>query len=318
MTAEHLPTAAAGECPVEIADIGGWPGATELFVPFARGVMATTRVGDELRRLVRREMRALLGIGVDLSVELPSVVPARIAERADYLSAFPHLLGVVRSFAGARRDHLPLLRAVQDGGDWGGLLDSTGFVLAPAACHGLYDLLADSSVDGLRAEVSARCFRNEASREATRFQCFEMVEFVCVGGHDDVMAFAAEGLDEAAAVLDHLGLDVTAEPAHDPFFGAAAAMLVASAAGDGRQDGARGRGAGRVVRGRVGQPSRAPLRRGVLHRRRGAAGEQRLRRLRDRTAAPRRGRVRVKRQSCPARQGSGQHGGELRCEEAVR
>ena len=227
MTAEHLPTAAAGECPVEIADIGGWPGATELFVPFARGVMATTRVGDELRRLVRREMRALLGIGVDLSVELPSVVPARIAERADYLSAFPHLLGVVRSFAGARRDHLPLLRAVQDGGDWGGLLDSTGFVLAPAACHGLYDLLADSSVDGLRAEVSARCFRNEASREATRFQCFEMVEFVCVGGHDDVMAFAAEALDEAAAVLDHLGLDVTAEPAHDPFFGAAAAMLVA-------------------------------------------------------------------------------------------
>ena len=227
MTAEHLTTAAVGECPVEIADIDGWPGAAELFVPFASGVVATTRVGDELRRLVRREMRALLGIGVDMSVELPSVVPARIAERADYLSAFPHLLGVVRSFAGARRDHLPLLRAVQDGGDWGGLLDSTGFVLAPAACHGVYDLLADSSVERLRAEVSARCFRNEASREATRFQCFEMVEYVCVGGHDDVMAFAAEALDEAAAVLHHLGLEVTAEPAHDPFFGAAAAMLVA-------------------------------------------------------------------------------------------
>ena len=222
-----MPTAGVGECPVEVADIDGWPGATELFVPFAGGVVATTRVGDELRRLVRQEMRALLGIGVDMSVELPSVVPARIAERADYLSAFPHLLGVVRSFAGARRDHLPLLRAVQDGGDWGGLLDSTGFVLAPAACHGVYDLLADSSVERLRAEVSARCFRNEASREATRFQCFEMVEYVCVGGHDDVMAFAAEALDEAAAVLHHLGLEVTAEPAHDPFFGAAAAMLVA-------------------------------------------------------------------------------------------
>ena len=227
MTADQLRAAAPGGRQDDATGIDGWPGATELFVPLDHGVVATTRVGDALRRLVRSEIRAVLGTGVDISVELPPVVPARIAERADYLSAFPHLLGVVRAFAGSRGDHLPLLRAVQGGEDWGSGFDSTGFVLAAAACHGVYDLLADSSVDGLRAEVSGRCFRHEASREATRFQCFEMVEFVCVGRDDDVLAFAAEALDRAGAVLDALGLDVRAEPAHDPFFGAAAAMLVA-------------------------------------------------------------------------------------------
>lgn len=212
----------------EIVDIAGWPGAAELFVPFDGGVVATTRVGGELRHLVRSGIRAVAGPGIDVSMELPAVVPARVAERADYLSTFPHLLGAVRSFAGSRQDQLPLLRAVRNGDDWGGLLDGTGLVLPSAACHGVYDMLADSSMDGgLRAEVSARCFRHEATHEATRFQSFEMVEIVCVGRDDDVTAFAAEALEMARSVLDGFGLDATAESAHDPFFGTAAALLVA-------------------------------------------------------------------------------------------
>ena len=212
----------------DIVDIEGWPGVGELFVPFDGGVVATTRVGRELRHLVRTAVRAAAGPGIDVSWELPAVVPARVAERADYLATFPHLLGAVRSFAGSRRDHLPLLRAVRDGDDWGGLLDGTGLVLPAAACHGVYDRLADSSLDGgFRAEVSARCFRHEATREATRFQSFEMVEIVGVGPDDEVAAFAAEGLEAAGSVLHALGLDATAETAHDPFFGPAAALLVA-------------------------------------------------------------------------------------------
>jgi hypothetical protein len=208
-------------------DLAAWPGATELFVPFAGGVVATTRVGEELRRLVRTGVRAMLGGVVDLSLELPAVVPARVAERADYLAAFPHLLGVVRSFTGTRQDQLPLLRAARRGDDWGGLLDGTGLVLPAAACHGVYELLAGTSVDGLQVEVAARCFRHEATCEATRFQSFEMVEIVCVGDDDEVRVFATEGLKTTRYLLDGFGLPATAEPANDPFFGAAAALLVA-------------------------------------------------------------------------------------------
>lgn len=213
----------------ETVDVAGWPGATELFVPFGDGLVATTPVGAELRRQVRTAIRSAVAgdLGVDVSLELPSVVPARFAERADYLSTFPHLLGVVRSFTGTRRDQLPLLREVRDGGDWGALLAGTDLVLPPAACHGVYDLLADSTTGGLRAEVSARCFRHEPSPAATRFQSFEMLELVAVDGDGEVRAFAATGGERARSVLEGFGLDVVAEAAHDPFFGAAAAMLVA-------------------------------------------------------------------------------------------
>jgi hypothetical protein len=207
----------------EISDIQG----SELFRELGTGLCALTSTGVALRGLIREVARSSAGAFVDMAIEPPPVVPAAIAERADYLSVFPHLLGVVRSFNGTRRDQPDLLQAVREGRDWGALLGSTDAVLPPAACHTLYALLSDSTVEPTVAEVLGRCFRHEPSGEATRFQSFEMLEFVYVGDERGAATFADEGIAGARAAVERLGLASSCVAAHDPFFGVAAAMLIA-------------------------------------------------------------------------------------------
>lgn len=209
------------------AGLAAWPGAGDLFVELDHGLVATTAAGDDLRTAIRGTIRQAMGGQALPVIELPPVAPARVTERADYLAAFPHLIGAVRSFGGGRRDHLPLLRSARAGEDWGALLAGTGLVLPVAACHGVYDLLRDSTVDGYRAEVRARCFRHESDGSATRLQSFEMVEYVCIGRDDEVRRFADAGTGGALDALRALGLAPEVEAAHDPFFGIAAAALVA-------------------------------------------------------------------------------------------
>lgn len=221
----------AHEAPDSSADpsagLAGWPGAGSLFVELDGGLYATTASGDELRASIRRTIRNAMGRDAFPVLELPPLVPARVIERADYLSAFPHLIGAVRAFDGDRRGHLPLLKSARDGGDWGALLGGTGRVLPVAACHGVYDLLRDSATDRYLTEVRARCFRHESDGSATRLQSFEMVEYVCVGPEEEVRRFADSGMAGAVAALRALGLAPEVEVAHDPFFGIAAAALVA-------------------------------------------------------------------------------------------
>lgn len=208
-------------------DITAWRGASELFVPLADGVCATTAVGEALRRLVRERVSQPFRAEVDLALELPPVVPASVATTSGYVASFPHLLGAVRSFSGTRRDHLPLLEAVERGDDWGASLAATDVVLVPAACHGLYAVHAGATVSSMTAEVSARCFRHEPAVDPTRLQSFHMLEFVALGTAAHAQGFADVGVDRAAGALRALGLRPEPEVAHDPFFGVGAAMLVA-------------------------------------------------------------------------------------------
>ena len=207
--------------------LADWPGASDLFVELDAGLYATTAAGDELRGTIRQVIRGAMGAEGLPALELPPVAPARVTERADYLTAFPHLVGAVRAFRGDRRDHLPLLTCAKEGGDWGALFGDTGRVLPAAVCHGVYDLLRDSTIEGHRTEARARCFRHESDGSATRLQSFEMVEYVCVGGEEEVRRFADAGLGSAISALRSLGLEPTVEAAHDPFFGIVAAVLVA-------------------------------------------------------------------------------------------
>jgi hypothetical protein len=211
VTPEHPPTMAGAD----------------LFLALAPGLSVLTATGLRLRALVREAVRSAAGAGCTVTIELPPVVPASIAERADYLSVFPHLLGAVRSFGGGRAEQPALLRAVRDGTDWGALLGPTDLVLPPAACHGLYALLADSDVEPVTAEVQARCFRHEPSAERSRFQSFEMLEFVYVGDEATVGRFADTGIGAARAAVEGLGLSSEVVAANDPFFGVAAALLIA-------------------------------------------------------------------------------------------
>jgi len=208
----------------ELVDVSSWAGASELFVTLDQGVLATTRTGSALRRAIADTAREIAGGDATTALVLPAVIPSRIAERSDYLAGFPHLLGAVRAFAGARVDHLPLLRSVEEGADWSARLGPTGLVLAPTACHALYDLLADRSIAPQVAEVLAHCFRHEPSVDATRLQTFDMLEFVYVGTEQGAVQFAGDMVDKATAVLEALGLPAVRETATDPFFGVAAAL----------------------------------------------------------------------------------------------
>lgn len=206
-------------------DLESWPGATELFVPLSTGVCALTPTGVALKSLVREAARSAVAAVPTMVLEMPPVIPTAMEERAQYLTSFPHLLGVVRCFDGTRRDHLPLLEAAERDDDWAQGFASAGLVLPPAACHGVYAILADSDVDGVVAEIVATCFRREPSDEATRFQSFDMLEFVCVGNEATVDAFVVDGIVGATSSAERLGLTPTTVQAHDPFFGTAAALL---------------------------------------------------------------------------------------------
>lgn len=200
------------------------PDPDGLFVAVGAGVVATTERGDALRRAVQGLIRRLAPEPT-LRLDAPPVIPARIVERAQYLAAFPHLLGGVRAFAGQGRDLLRLLRAADRGEDWSGALGPTGLVLPPAACHLVYDMYADSTMVDTVVEVRARCFRHEPSAEPGRLQSFEMHEVVCIGSADTVRAFAATGLAAATAVVEALGLSPRTVAATDPFFGTMGSAL---------------------------------------------------------------------------------------------
>ncbi len=159
-------------------------------------------------------------------VSFPPVLARQVFERTGYLESFPNLVGAVRSFSGSDEDHARLLRTVFAGEDWSEHLGPTDLVLRPAACHPIYPTCAGRlPAGGRRFEVSGYCFRHEPSPDPMRMQAFRMYEYVYVGEPAAALAHRDYWVEVAGEALVELGLDVTAEPANDPFFGRAGQLL---------------------------------------------------------------------------------------------
>jgi seryl-tRNA synthetase len=165
-----------------------------------------------------------------LSVHFPPVIPRRLLEETGYLKSFPDLIGSVQSFRGDDKAHARLLSVVEAGEDWDGLLEATGVVLRPVACHPVYPLCTGGPLaeGGRRFEIHGWCFRHEPSRDPARMLAFRMHEFVYVGDPEGADAHHELWLKRGALMLESLGLEIEVAAANDPFFGRAGRMLAAN------------------------------------------------------------------------------------------
>ncbi|MCX4745035.1 hypothetical protein OG455_05765 [Kitasatospora sp. NBC_01287] len=140
----------------------------------------------------------------------PPVIARTVAERADYPTSFPQLLGTVY------------------GAPEGGAAGPTDLVLSPAACHHVYPLLAGSVLGTERQlSVEAVCYRGEATAETGRLRAFRMYEVVRFGAPEAVMDWRDRVLESAVTWLGGLGLAVEVVAANDPFFGRPGRLMAA-------------------------------------------------------------------------------------------
>jgi hypothetical protein len=142
----------------------------------------------------------------------PPVIAAETVARTGYPESFPQLLARVVPEISARNGVAPG--------------ETAELVLAPAACHHLYPLLAGREISSPTVlTVEGSCFRNEATAELGRLRSFRMREIVYVSDPDDCVAWRDDAVVRIREWFSSLGLAVAAEPADDPFFGPGARLL---------------------------------------------------------------------------------------------
>jgi seryl-tRNA synthetase len=99
-------------------------------------------------------------------------------------------------------------------------------MLCSASCHPIYPLCSGTvPEDGRRFEVDGWCFRHEPSLDPARMQSFRMQELVYVGTSAGAQEHRDIGLERGLELLRGLGLEMTAVPANDPFFGRVGTVL---------------------------------------------------------------------------------------------
>lgn len=159
----------------------------------------------------------------------PPVFPRASFEHTDYIASFPHLTGAINTFAGSNVEHAELLAARARGEAWDGWLEPADTVLVSAACHPAYSRYSGTLREGGELlDVYGYCFRHEPAVDPARMQAFRMHEFVRIGTADDAAQHRDSWIERGLEVLESLGLDATAVPANDPFFGRAGRMLAAN------------------------------------------------------------------------------------------
>jgi len=149
-------------------------------------------------------------------------------EKSGYLKKFPQLAGTVHSFSGSERDHLALVETLDKGGDWTTAQEVTQVALSPAACYGVYPVVAARgrlSEDGALVDVYAYCFRHEPSIDPARMQMFRQREYVCVGTPQQTTDFRELWMGRGRALIESFGLSCDVIVANDPFFGRAGKLM---------------------------------------------------------------------------------------------
>ncbi|MBO0852329.1 MAG: hypothetical protein J2P18_01015 [Nocardia sp.] len=152
----------------------------------------------------------------------PATIAADQLEHLGYLNSFPHQA----TFAVALDDspeNLDGFRAEPVETD--GAIRACGWapvrsVLTPAACYHLYiGHRGEQLTEPAYLTTRNTCFRRERHYEPLRRQwSFDMREIVCVAGESETEGFAEQGRAVVSDFADGLGLELTWEPATDPFF----------------------------------------------------------------------------------------------------
>jgi seryl-tRNA synthetase len=177
---------------------------------------------------------AIADVGADAGTETMRFPPGFgrwQLEKSGYLKSFPHLAGMVTSFAGSDRDHRSLLDTLDQGGDWTKHQTATAVALSPAACYAAYPVLARRgplAEMGAWVDVSAWCFRHEPSLDPCRQQMFRMREHVRAGTAAQVLQFREQWMKRGQDFVSALGLSFHIDVANDPFFGRTGKLMAAS------------------------------------------------------------------------------------------
>ncbi len=156
----------------------------------------------------------------------PTLISARMLDRVDYFSAFPHSL----TFATHLREDLDIINRFaeethyhQDGLN----APSESFsriqaLLSPAVCYHLYFSLADHPLpDGkLVATAVGNCFRYESTNLTSleRMWNFTMREVIFVGPKEFVLENREKSRHFMQKIFQEIGLAYHVETANDPFF----------------------------------------------------------------------------------------------------
>lgn len=220
------------------ATVAGWVdelvGAGVLIPTGAMGVWAH---GDVFARVLRGVEDLLASVLRSPDVEVrrfPPVHEATLLDRSGYLQSFPHLAGVISTFAGGEDRHRALLSALERGTGYESVFGSSSMVLCSSACHPLYPTLTGRLPGGgRRFDVHGQVFRNEPSDDPSRMVAFHQYELVYVGEPEGAERHAEQHLSLALDVLDQLGLAVSVLPATDPFFGRPGRLLASGQLGAG-------------------------------------------------------------------------------------
>lgn len=156
----------------------------------------------------------------------PTLISAKMLDRVDYFSAFPHSL----TFATHLREDLEIINRfaaeTEYAGD--GLNSPAEFfsriqtLLSPAVCYHLYFSLADHPLpDGkLIATAVGNCFRYESTNLTSleRMWNFTMREVIFVGPKEFVLENRERSRLFMQKIFEEIGLAYHVETANDPFF----------------------------------------------------------------------------------------------------
>lgn len=208
---------------------------------FARGVLLDTGVPGVVGQgpvfvRVRNGLDTLVtniaAAESPLVVSFPPVMPRSLFTATSYLHSFPHLAGTVWSFEGTEADAVQQAEAADAGEDWSRYQRMTELAMVPAACHPVYPAVAGQGPvpeAGLTVDAGAALvFRHEPSGDPARLQSFRQRELVRIGSPQQVLDWRRHWLQQGQAMLEALGLAVTAETASDPFFGRGGKLMAAS------------------------------------------------------------------------------------------
>jgi seryl-tRNA synthetase len=193
------------------------------------GVYGRSALFEDILESFDRYVTRVGAVDNPTAIRFPPVLNRKHFERSGYLKNMPQLAGSVHSFIGDQKDHLELIRELEEGADWAHHQKMTDLVLTPAGCYPLYPTLAgDQPASGRLMDVFSYCFRHEPSQDPARMQMFRMREYVRIGKPAEVTAWRSSWLDRGLEMMQGLGLNVHIALANDPFFGRTGRMLAAN------------------------------------------------------------------------------------------
>lgn len=186
-------------------------------------------MGAKLEELIDALNIVIGNRGADLSAErvrFPPLLPFVSFLQTGFAASFPNLMGAVFAFSGGDREHRVLLEQIRQEEEWRQVLGPSDLMLVSAACHPVFAMLGASVIrEGRYVDVLGYCYRQEPSDDPMRMRVFRQREFVCVGEPDAAVAHSELWIERGTRLLRDLGLEVSAEPANDPFFGRAGRIL---------------------------------------------------------------------------------------------